>query len=261
MKKYYKMFGIALIMAFSFYYTEQISLIVLNKSPLMITINEEKEKYSIKSVNALIDGNYIIPGVNGIEVNARDSYYRMQELEIFDKYYLSFDQVKPNISLEDNKDKIIKSGNKLHNKVAFILETENAISNYLKANNIKASLLVDLNNYQENNYFEPINNEKEGFKSLENSLNLNKENKHICLINDINKEICLKNKKYLVEPTLILKNNNLIEVKRNLLNGSIILIKENANLTDVKLLIKELTFKDLTPVPLSELISEKNLNN
>ena len=44
MKKYYKMFGIALIMAFSFYYTEQISLIVLNKSPLMITINEEKEK-------------------------------------------------------------------------------------------------------------------------------------------------------------------------------------------------------------------------
>ena len=89
MKKYYKMFGIALIMAFSFYYTERISLIVLNKSPLMITINEEKEKYSIKSVNALIDGNYIIPGVNGIEVNARDSYYRMQELEIFDKYYLN----------------------------------------------------------------------------------------------------------------------------------------------------------------------------
>jgi len=108
MKKYYKMFGIALIMAFSFYYTEQISLIVLNKSPLMITINEEKEKYSIKSVNALIDGNYIIPGVNGIEVNARDSYYRMQELEIFDKYYLSFDQVKPNISLEDNKDNLEK---------------------------------------------------------------------------------------------------------------------------------------------------------
>ena len=47
-------------MVFSFYYTEEIATLVLNKNPLMIKINNEKNNYNIKSVNAIIDGNYII---------------------------------------------------------------------------------------------------------------------------------------------------------------------------------------------------------
>ena len=35
MRKYYQYLGLALIMVFSFYYTEKIALIVLNKNPLM----------------------------------------------------------------------------------------------------------------------------------------------------------------------------------------------------------------------------------
>ncbi|MDE5539885.1 MAG: hypothetical protein K2J20_05310, partial [Bacilli bacterium] len=201
MKKYYQYFGLALIMVFSFYYTEQIASIVLNKNKLMVQINEEAKNYNISPVNAIIEGEYITPGLNGLQVNAKESFYVMKEIDAFNKYFLVYDQVKPDVSLNDNKDKIVKKGNRSLNKVSFVLESENTISNYFKNNNIEASMLVDLDTYKAKSYFEVINNENEGFKSLENTLNLNKENKHICILNDYNKDKCLKNKNYLVEPT------------------------------------------------------------
>ena len=96
------------------------------------------------------------------------------------------------------------------------------------------------------------------FKSLENNLNLNKENKNICVLNNELKNICLKYHNYLIEPTLELNSTNYLDVKKNLQNGTIILIKSNAKLIDIKMLLKSLSFKNLNIVPLSELISEKN---
>ncbi len=245
-------------MLFSFYYTEQIATLVLNKNPLMIKINKEKENYNIKSVNAIIEGDYIIPGLNGLEVNARDSFYRMQNIDAFNEYFLVFNQIKPQISLNNHKDKIIKQGNKTQKKVSFILEENKELENYFINNNIKANILVKLDTYQKNNFLESINNDLTNFKALENNLNLNKENKNICVLNYELKDICKKYRNYLVEPTLTLTNNNLIEIKKDLQNGSIILLKNTAKLSDLKILIKEINFKNLSIVPLSELISEEN---
>lgn len=261
MKKYYQYLGLVAIMLFSFYYTDQIATIVLNKNPLMQTINEQKNNYEVESVNAIVDGDYIIPGLNGLMVNAKDTYYNMQKLETFNEYYLVFEQVKPEVSLEKNRDKVIRQGNSLNRNIAFILEEENEISDYLLEQHIKADVLVTINSYQKNNFFEPVNNETKGFKSLENTLNLNKENKKLCLINENNIEVCKKNKNYLIEPTLTLKSNNYIDVKNNLANGSIIYISKNAHISDVKFLIKEIKFKNLNVVYLSELISEENRTN
>ena len=97
-----------------------------------------------------------------------------------------------------------------------------------------------------------------GFKSLDNSLNLNKENVHICLVDNDNREICQSKKYYLVEPTLTLNNTNYINVKNNINNGVIIFINANAKLEEVILLLKEIKYKDLSVVYLSELISEQN---
>ena len=258
MKKYYGYFGLALIMVFSFYYTEQISTLVLNKNPLMMTIKEQADNYNVKSVNAEIVGENIIPGINGLYVNSRESFYAMQSEDIFNEYYLVFEQKKPDVTLEDNKDKLIISGNPNIRQVTSILETENDVSEYLKLNEFKASLLVDMNTYKDKNYFESLNNETIGFKSLENNLTLNKENKHICVVNTDNKDICQKHKNYLVSPSLRLNNFNLLDIKKNLKNGSIIVIGDTATLSDVKLLLKEIKYKDLELVYLSELISEVN---
>lgn len=258
MRKYYQYLGLALIMFFSFYYTEKIALIVLNKNPLMQSINEQKKNYEIDFVNAVIEGDYIIPGINGLEVNARESFYGMQELDAFNHYYLVFDQVKPEVSLEDHKDKIIHKGNAKLKQVSIILSEEADISEYLKANQYQASLLVDSNTYEKNSYFEVINNEVNAFESLENTLNLNKENTHICVMNGQNYELCLKKKNYLVEPTLTLTSTNYIDVKSSFESGSIILIDESAKLSDVKLLLKEINYKNYDIVYISELISEEN---
>ena len=258
MKKYYGYFGLALIMVFSFYYTEQISTLVLNKNPLMMTIKEQADNYNVKSVNAEIVGENIIPGINGLYVNSRESFYAMQSEDIFNEYYLVFEQKKPDVTLEDNKDKLIISGNPNIRQVTLILEIENDVSEYLKLNEFKASLLVDMNTYKDKNYFESLNNETIGFKSLENNLTLNKENKHICVVNTENKDICQKHKNYLVSPSLRLNNSNLLDIKKNLKNGSIIVIGDTAGLSDVKLLLKEIKYKDLELVYLSELISEVN---
>lgn len=245
-------------MVFSFYYTDQIATIVLNKNPLMETIKEQKNAYEVASINAIIDGEYIIPGINGLAVNAKETYYNMQKLEVFNKYYLVYEQVTPEVTLKKNMDKIIKQGNPKFRQIAIILEEENTISEYLKQESIKANILVTLKTYQKNNYFEPINNEINGFKSLENSLNVSKENKKLCMINKDNLEICKKNKNYLIEPSLTLKDNNLIDIRNNLQNGVIIYITKESKLSDVLLLLKEIKYKDLNIVYLSELISEEN---
>lgn len=261
MKKYYQYFGLALITIFSFYYTEQISLIVLNKNPLMKTIHEKADDYSVKSVNAEISGDSITPGINGLEINVKESFYLMQKEDVFNQYYLVFDQVKPNVSLEDHKDKIIRVGNRLLKRISFVLESEGEISKYFLQNHLPASLLATLSTYKQNSGFELINYEVEGFKSLENTLNLNKENKHLCIVHEENKQLCKKNKNYLIDPILKLNQTNVIEVKSKIGNGSIVFIGKNATLSDVKLILKEVQYKDLEVVFLSKMISEENKNN
>lgn len=259
MRKYYQYLGLALIMVFSFYYTEKIALIVLNKNPLMQSINEQKEYYDVGYVNAVIEGDYIIPGINGLEVNARESFYQMQELNVFNEYYLVYEQVSPEVSLEDNKDKIVRQGNSKLKQVVLILSDISDISEYLRSNNYKADLLVDIDSYEKDSYFEVINNEIDAFDSLENTLNLNKENKNICVMNDRNYELCLKKEKYLVEPTITLNSTNYIDVKNKIDSGSIILIDSSARLSDAKLLLKEIKYKNYDIVYLSEMISEENI--
>ncbi len=223
----------------------------------MVTISKEADNYNVQSVNAIIEGDYIIPGLNGLTVNKRESFYNMRSQEVFSKYFLVFEQVKPTISIQDNKDKIIKSGNKNLKQVSLILEAQNEVSDYLKGKDIKASMLVKLDTLTSDNYFQLINNETEGFKSLENSLNLRKKNSRICVLNDTNKEICQKNKNYLVEPSIKLTGTNISSAKKSIENGSIILIKKSATLNDVLLLLKEINYKGLEIVSLSDMVSEE----
>ncbi len=258
LKKYFKYLGLALIMVFSFYYTDKISGIVLNKNPLMQDIKRLANNYYVKSVNAEIKGNTIIPGINGKRVNLKDSFYSMQELKTFNAYFLVYDEEIPEVSLNRNKDKIIETGNRNKSEISLVFTSLNLLTDYIKANNLKASLLTTTDTYQKNSYFEQINNDVVNFTDLENTLNLNKENTNICIVNDDNKDMCIKVKNYLVKPLLKLEATNYLDVKKGLVNGSIILIEDTARLDDLKLLLKEIKYKGLTPVVLSELISESN---
>ena len=134
-------------MLFSFYYTDQIANLVLEKNELYQKIAALKDNYTVTSVSAVIQDKYITPGLNGSAVNVKNSYYNMKNLDLFNEYYLVFDEIKPKISLEDHKDKIICQGNPAKNNIAFILENDKKIINYFQEHKIPANLLVTLDNY------------------------------------------------------------------------------------------------------------------
>lgn len=258
MKQFYKYFGIGAMMLFSFYYTEKIALFMRSNDPIYETIQDVSETSNVDYVNAEIQDTTIIPGINGLAINTEKSFQKMKSFGAFNKYYLIFDQVKPEISLEDHKDKVIKEGNEKKKSVAFIFTEQNELSGYFKKNGILASLLIKKEDYEKENYFEQINNDSKNWKDVENLLESMKQNKNICIINNYNKELCQKENKYLIKPNLELTSTNVAMVKGKLKSGSIILVNSTAKLEDMKLLLKEINYKGLKVVTLSNLILEEN---
>ncbi len=253
--KFFKYFGVCAIMVFSFYYTDQIANFVLEKNELYQKIARVKDDYQISSVSAVIEDKYITPGLNGSKVNVKNSYYNMKNLDLFNEYYLVFDEIKPQVSLEEHKDKIIRKGNPAKNNIAFILENDEKIKTYFQDKNIPADLLVTLDNYDSKGNFELINNDYGNYEKMESLLNNANLNVNLCLVNSSLETICRDQNKYLIEP-LILNNTTFLNIKNNLNKGDIILIKKGTNLDNIKLLLDNITFKDITITTVKNLISE-----
>lgn len=255
MKRFFQILGICSILVFSFYYTDKIALIVQEKNPILQEIKSKENELLIDSKDATVVNNFIIPGIKGSKVNVEKSFNKMKSLNAFNEYYLVYDDVKPSISIEDNKDKIIISGNKSKKQISVIIEYNEDLINYFR--NYKIDLLINKNNYNKNIKFELINNEKDvkKFKQVETLLNNDKINKKLCLYNQSNQDICKSKGNYIIKNTHYL-NNNIYDIKNTLESGSIILIKNDTNLKDIKILLNQIKFQDLEIVYLSDLIKE-----
>jgi hypothetical protein len=195
----------------------------------------------------------------GKRINEVKSLMKMKSDGVFNSLFLIYDDIKPNISLSNNKDKIIKKGNSNKKAISLILENdESNIITYLISNKINASLLVNKTTINANPYFEQINNDFNNYNEVEKLLNKSKLNTNICLLNRNNKELCIKNNKYLIEPTFILNSNNLINIKNKITSGDIILIKDNVSIENVDYLINYIKSKGINIIKLSDLIKEKD---
>lgn len=258
MKNLFKYIGLMTILIMGFYYTEKMSNIVIKNSSLVKEINANSKEYNIEPVSAIIEDEYIIPGLNGYSVNVLKSYNNMRFLDTFNSYYLEYDKVIPNISLENNKDKIIKQGNSNKNGIALIIKDNIDIIKYSTEKKIKISRLVDHHTFDKNVSYEQINNDYEEYYKVETMLNNNNVNKNLCYVNDNIMDLCKKNKKYLIEPSMILNNYNLASIKDKIKAGNIIYINDNVNLVDYKILVRQIYYQDLAILYLSELISEEN---
>lgn len=219
MKKFLKIFSILFLVCFSFYYTEKIAIIMKNKDDLMIEINNTKDSYNIDYVNAVIEGDTIIPGINGLSVNSNKSYNNMKSINVFNEYYLEYDQIKPEISLLDNKDKIIIKGNKNKNAIALVIKNNDNIKNYLE------------------------------------SLGYDIEYEDICITNI---EDDCESDDLKVKTSVTVNHQNILTEKNKIESGDIILIEENISIDETKMLIEEIKYRDLKIVSLNDLISEEN---
>lgn len=247
--------GFALI-AFSFYFTDKVSLLVANKSDLMQEIKAVSSIYETEAQDASINvrDNTIIPGKFGRTVNSQESYLEMHDFGTFNENYLVYDYKKPSKSLEDNKDKFISSGNPSNRRMSFIVENE-SVEKYFDQEGISYDkVFVKYTSHEEN--VEVINgaSSKSDFNLIDGKL---KNSKKLCLKDQSEIDLCKKHDYYLIDNRYSLTQSNLIEIKNTIAPGSIILISSSAKLEDVKLLMNEVDYKDLEIVKISKLIDEK----
>lgn len=282
MKSTLKMIGLFILIGFSFFYTDKVIEVIREEDKIMIELTSIEDTYRIEAVDATIIGNTIIPGLNGKVINIDDSYNKMKHLGIFDKNLLIYNDIVPNISITNNKDKFIIKGNNNKQMVSiiFILDNDKYLSDI---NKILDSKQVKVNYFVTYSYL--INNSTKikdidhefysygdnGLYSNDNLLFSNnlltriKNNNAIyCLAKNMESsilDICSKNNLYTITPSIIGSINPYNTIKDKLTSGSIILLSMNKEtINELSTIIDYIKGKGLKIDILSNLLNE-NLNN
>ena len=278
MKKIFEIIGLLSLASFSFFITEKTTQVFENVDNIMIQIKENYKNYNTTSQDAIIDNNTIIPGIYGREVNIKKSYNKMKKNGYYNEDMYVYDYRKPNISLNDNIDKYIISGNKNNRYISLIFKVSNKLNNILKIidkYNIKVAFFVT------NTYFEEHNDLiieliKKGhiIGNLSNNLDysdpsfgwmdtiiksLTNQKQGYCYYTDniSNLEYCIKYKNYTIKPIEI-KNNLLNEVKNNLKNGTMLSFEiSNNQIKELDSIINYIISKGYEIVSIDKLLNEK----
>ena len=264
MKEIIKKISLLILICFSFFYTDKVINYINTNSTLMKKIENIKEKYDIKEVNGYINEDTIIPGISGKEVNINKSYNNMKEYNTFIEDYLVYDNIIPTINLEENKDKYIIKGNSNKKEVSLILIVD--LNNINKLVNIKGITLFinhniltieNINKLKENEIYTYGNKGKYNINILinDNTLinNLSNNRSKYCLTKEKNKnilDICNYNNMYTIIPNIQGNYNN---IKKDISNGSIILIDDIDNIDNI---IRYINSKGYIISKLSKLLEE-----
>ncbi|MBR6690480.1 MAG: polysaccharide deacetylase family protein [Bacilli bacterium] len=250
MKKAFQMIGLISLTCFSFFVTEQTVTVVNDMDEIMIEIKAKKNEYKTDSIDAIVNDNTIIPGVNAKKVNINKSYKNMKNNGYFSDKLFIYDYTKPKISLTDNIDKYIIKGNPSKRMVSLIFTIEldeditdilNIINNY----NVKATFFVNYNWFSNNNGLvqELINKghivspliedyNSSDFEWMDMVLKkINKQSVGFCYnVNDnqSNLDACILKNNYTIKPIIISENKPLVDIKEKLEPGSLLSLKVNS---------------------------------
>lgn len=264
MRKIGKYVFLLFLTGFSFYYTDKVMDFINNKDPLMKQIIDVKNSYDVIPVNAIINNDTIIPGINGKIVDVDESYNNMKISGIFREDALFFIDWIPESSLKNNGDKYIIKGNSHNNNVSILcILNKNNIYKLKESNDLTVfinhkDLSIDIINQLDGKEIYSYGNNGVYTKEIivsDNSLissMSNNESKY-CLIKNKNKEVldlCYKNGMYTVVPNII---GGYYEVRNSLSNSSIILLN---NLNDIDNIIRYIKSKGYNIVTLGKLLQE-----
>ena len=277
MKTFFKLTGLLVLFFFSFFYTEKVINVITEQDEIMIKIKENEEKNNIPSTNAIIDKNTITPGLSGKEINIDKSYKEMKKLGTYNENMLVYTKVLPEVSINNNKNKYIRSGNKNFTEVSLIFKINKntdlqKLLTLLDKNNTKANFFISyeylekhINEIEKEKNIEYYNYGKNGTYNDEiiliaNNIISKKSNPaNICLTetNTNNTlKICSENEQFTIYPEII--NGTINSIKSKINNGSIISFEvTNTTLNELPLIINYINRKGYTISLLSELINEE----
>ena len=232
-----------LLTVFSFYYTAKSIELVKRIDPIMENIEKNQDKYNISPINARIIDDTIIPGLKGKQVNVNLTYKKMKEYGIYNESLTILKDISPKVSIKNNYDKYIISGNKKKRSVSIIfyiddIDKYRLITNYIDLEHINSTLFIDSDLIEEidENSLSKYNvelNYKEINKVYINSNssyieNITNKKTSYCITKDKNKsllDICKKYKYHTIIPSIVLNINPTLTIKKELSNGSIILVE------------------------------------
>lgn len=280
-QKMTKYLGVLVLVLFSFYYTDRAVDIVKRNDPIMKSILSNQEDYLIESVNAIVDGDTIIPGINGTSVDVDASYKRMKKINGYYESMLMFKDVIPDESILEQYDKFVVSGNSLRSDVSFLIKVT-SLTNLEKAyqifldKEVVATFFIDgtviennmdlvyemaKDNFQIENFGYDEEYSPEMFTWTNNMIySLTNIEPKYCYSEYHNYNIldlCSYHQMYTVKPTFTAFSNPFYTVKQNLKEGSMIALRlTDETIKELPALLSYVMQKGYNIVNLRELLSE-----
>lgn len=283
MKKFFQTLGMITLMCLSFIYTEKTALVVKETDNIMIQIKKQNIEYKVEPIDAVIKNNTIRPGLSGKTINENKSYLNMKRVGVYNPKLLEYQIIRPKISIDKIYDKYVIGGNIKKNLISLIfivndidsidrvlkiLEDKKVKGNFfidsiwlennndkvikiIKANHIVGNLSYNMD-YNHSDFIwmdtiiKKIGNQKKGYCYTE------KDNNNTL-------KICAMHKNYTIRPEIVIQKYPLIEVKKNIKNGSIISLPiSDAVENELISIINYIEAKGYKTATLSELLSEDN---
>ena len=281
MKKFFEIIGILTLMIGSFVYTEKVGTTAKLSDTLLTEIKSKKDGYKENAIEPIIKDDTIIPGINGKEVDVDKSYEAMSKIGYFDDKLLVYKPLKVENTLDKNKDKYVINGNNTKMDITLLFKVSNKddITNIIKmleSKEVKATFFIE-SEYLEKHHNQIIKLVQNGHTvgNLSNNedyddsdfvwmktilTNIGPQIYNYCYTEKPNKKIlrvCNIQNSVTIMPQIIIKNNPLLNIKKQILPGSIISLDVNSELNNqIEVILNYITSKGYKLVSLEELLKE-----
>lgn len=275
LKKIFKISAVLLLVGFSFFYTEKVTLIARNSDPIMRAIKKEESNKKVSNVNPVINNDEYIMGINGCEIDVDKSYSKMRNVGEFKEELIV---MKETSNDKDLTDKYVIGGNNKEKKVSLIFivnkDIDSNLTNYINDKNLKVNYFIDGKYLEENmitvkflsensNIYYLGENEEYSDENMlyhNNLISMNGSNEpKYCFTSDKdNNTLKLCNDYDMVTiKSDIIKDNIYKRVKDKLNNGVIFAI-DSDSIDEIKVSINYILSKGYNIISLEDLLSEKN---
>lgn len=275
LKKIFKISAVLLLVGFSFFYTEKVTMIARNSDPIMRAIKKEENNKKVSNVNPVINKDEYIMGINGCEIDVDKSYSKMRSVGEFKEELIV---MKETSNDKDLTDKYVIGGNNKEKKVSLIFivnkDIDSKLTNYINDKNLKVNYFIDGKYLEENmitvkflsensNIYYLGENEEYSDENMlyhNNLISMNGSNEpKYCFTSDKdNNTLKLCNDYDMVTiKSDIIKDNIYKRIKDKLNNGVIFAI-DSDNIDEIKVSINYILSKGYNIISLEDLLSEKN---
>lgn len=275
LKKIFKISAVLLLVGFSFFYTEKVTLIARNSDPIMRAIKKEESNKKVSNVNPVINNDEYIMGINGCEIDVDKSYSKMRSVGEFKEELIV---MKETSNDKDLTEKYVIGGNNKEKKVSLIFivnkDIDSNLTNYINDKNLKVNYFIDGKYLEENmitvkflsensNIYYLGENEEYSDENMlyhNNLISMNGSNEpKYCFTSDKdNNTLKLCNDYDMVTiKSDIIKDNIYKRIKDKLNNGVIFAI-DSDNTDEIKVSINYILSKGYNIISLEDLLSEKN---